>query len=138
MATNSTIIAGLKYRDAAAAIDWLCRVFGFTRHAVYSAPDGTVAHAQLTLGGGMVMLGSVQDSPSQAYTIHPDESGGKVTSGLYVIVPDPDEVYRRAKAEGARILIELEDRFYGGRDFTCTDPEGYVWSAGSHDPWESV
>ena len=59
--TKSTIMPGLRYQDAAAAIEWLCNVLGFERHAVYPGPDGTIGHAELTLNGGMVMLGSQKD-----------------------------------------------------------------------------
>ena len=44
----STVIPGLRYRDAHAAIEWLVRVLGFSAHAVFEGPDNTVAHAQLT------------------------------------------------------------------------------------------
>ena len=52
----------MRYRDAAAAIEWLCHVFGFTKHAVYAGKDGSIEHAELTLGGGMIMLGSIRDN----------------------------------------------------------------------------
>src|SRR5436305_4916458 len=58
---GSTLIPSLRYRDAHAAIDWLVRVFGFKKQAVYDGPDGKVMHAQLTHGLGMLMLGSVSD-----------------------------------------------------------------------------
>jgi uncharacterized glyoxalase superfamily protein PhnB len=138
MVNGSTIMAGLKYHDAPAAIEWLCGVFGFAKQAVYAEADGRIMHAQLTLGGGMVMLSSVRDSEYQKLTVHPGEGDGRVTTGLYVIVEDPDAAYARAKAAGARILVEIKDEFYGGRDFTCADPEGYVWSAGSYDPWKTA
>jgi uncharacterized glyoxalase superfamily protein PhnB len=57
---RSSVIPGHRYRNAPAAIDWLCNVFGFERHAVYEGELGTIAHAELTLGGGMVMLGSAK------------------------------------------------------------------------------
>src|ERR1700686_3822047 len=57
----STIMPTMRYHDAPAAIEWLCQVFGFARHAVYANPDGTIGHAELTLGGGMIMLGSQKD-----------------------------------------------------------------------------
>jgi uncharacterized glyoxalase superfamily protein PhnB len=56
--TNATIIPSLHYRNALAAIDWLCSAFGFDKHAVYADGD-TVDHARLTFGNGMIMLGSV-------------------------------------------------------------------------------
>jgi len=55
--SRSTVMPALRYRNAPAAIDWLCQVFGFERHAVHQGPDGTIAHAELKLGGGMIMLG---------------------------------------------------------------------------------
>jgi uncharacterized glyoxalase superfamily protein PhnB len=59
MPQNSSVIPGMTYRNAPEAIEWLCRVFGFQRHAVHPGPDNTIMHAELTLGGGMIMLGSV-------------------------------------------------------------------------------
>jgi uncharacterized glyoxalase superfamily protein PhnB len=56
--TKSTIMPGLRYQDAPAAIEWLCNVLGLERHAVYPGPDDTIGHAELVLNGGMVMLGS--------------------------------------------------------------------------------
>ncbi len=58
-AGKSPVIPTMRYRDAPAAIDWLCRVLGFARHLVVPGEDGTIAHAQLVLGCGMIMLGSV-------------------------------------------------------------------------------
>ena len=57
--TKSTIIPVLRYRDAPAAIEWLCQTLGFEKHLVVPNEDGTIAHAQLSFGNGMIMLGSV-------------------------------------------------------------------------------
>lgn len=56
------MIPALQYKDAHAAIEFPCRAFGFEKNAVYEENDGTVAPAQLTLGNGMVMLGSGKDT----------------------------------------------------------------------------
>jgi uncharacterized glyoxalase superfamily protein PhnB len=128
------IIPTLRYRDAPSAIEFLCRAFGFTRHAVYPGEHGTVAHAELTLGNGMIMLGSVSDSEFQRFMRQPSEAGG-CTQTLYVVVGDPDAHFATAKAAGAEILMELTDQDYGGRDYTARDPEGHVWTFGSYDPW---
>ena len=132
---KSAIIPGMKYRDAHAAIEWLCSVFGFEKHAVYEGPGHTIGHAELTLGGGMVMLGSGSDSPSARLLKQPGEIGGFVTQGTYIVVANPDEVYQRAKASGAEIIMEIEDRSYGGREFSCRDLEGHLWTVGSYNPW---
>jgi uncharacterized glyoxalase superfamily protein PhnB len=66
----------------------------------------------------------------------PDEIGGAETQSPCVIVSDADEVYRRAKAAGAEIVIDIKDESYGGRGFTCCDLEGRLWNFGTYDPWE--
>ena len=55
---SASIIPCLRYRNAPAAIEWLCQAFGFEKSAVYPGDNGTIAHAQLTFGNGMIMLGS--------------------------------------------------------------------------------
>ena len=133
---GSTIIPSMRYRDAHAAIDWLVRILGFHKQAVYDGPGGTVAHAQLTLGAGMIMLGSASNSsPYPQFYTTPEELGGRVTSPVYVIVPDCDPVYATARAAGAEIVQELKTMDYGGKAFTVRDPEGYLWSVGEYDPW---
>ena len=135
--TRSTVISGMQYRNAADAIEWLCNVLGFARHAVYPGPNGTIGHAELTLGGGMVMLGSIRESEFSKYMKQPSETGGAETRSLYVVVSNADEVYQRAKAAGTEIVMEIRDPEYGGREFTCRDPEGHIWSVGTYDPWKA-
>lgn len=54
---GSTVISAMRYRDPHKMIDWLCDTFGFTRKAVHDDGNGGAAHAELTLGDGMIMLG---------------------------------------------------------------------------------
>ncbi|MNF39158.1 Glyoxalase-like domain protein [compost metagenome] len=132
---GSTAIPCLRYRDAPAAIAWLCRTFGFVEHLVVAEQDGSIAHAQLSLGGGMVMLGSVRDNDYGRQLQQPDEVGGLGSQGIYLVVADVDAVHARALAAGATIVLPLKDEDYGGRGFSCRDPEGHLWSIGSYDPW---
>jgi uncharacterized glyoxalase superfamily protein PhnB len=133
--TVCTVVPCLRYRDALGAIDWLCRAFGFEKHAVYA--DGeTVQHAQLSFGRGMVMLGSTdRQSAWGERIVQPDEIDGRQTQACYVVVSDCASHYARAKAEGAAIEEELETKDYGGRGYSCRDPEGHLWSFGDYDPW---
>jgi uncharacterized glyoxalase superfamily protein PhnB len=133
--TRATVIPCLRYRDAPAAIEWLGRAFGFEKHLVVPNEDGTIAHAQLSFGNGMIMLGSVQDSEFDRLMKQPDEIGGAETQSAYVIVADADALYARAKAAGAQIVLEIKDEDYGGRGFTCRDVEGHLWNFGTYDPW---
>lgn len=133
---RSTVVPALRYRDATAAIDFLCEVIGFERHLVVPGPNGTVAHAQLALGGGMLMLGSVDNGSEYGRRIRqPDEIGGFETQSAYVVVADADAVHARAQAAGWTIVIALKDEDYGGRGFSCLDPEGRLWNVGTYDPW---
>ena len=134
--TRSTLIPSLRYRDALAAIDWLIRAFGLEKNAVYMGHNNTVAHAQLTCGGGMIMLGSVDNGSEYGkLMVQPNEIGLRETKGIYLVVPDVDKVYASAKKEGATIVLDLRDMDYGGRAFTCRDLEGHLWSIGTYDPW---
>ncbi len=134
--THSSVVPSLSYRNAPEAIEWLCRVFGFEKHAVYPGSDNTILHAELTLGGGMVMLGSVKDDAYHRLLRQPADTGGVGTHSLNLVVADADAVYARAQASGAKIVFAIEDKPYGGRGFACLDPEGYLWTVGTYDPWE--
>ena len=135
-AAGSTLIPSLRYRDANAAIAWLERVFGFKRHAVYPGPDNTVQHAELRHGSGMIMLGSASNPNGEMY-VSPAEIGNRVTSPLYLIVPDCEPVYATALAAGVEMVAELREMDYGGKAFSLRDPEGYLWSVGEYDPWRA-
>ncbi len=137
MNTRATVMPCLRYRDAPKAIEWLCSVLGFEKHLVVLGDDGTVAHAQLSFGNGMVMLASVAqvDTEFGRLTRQPDENGGMETQSPYLVALDADVVYQRAVAAGAPIAIDIKSDDYGGRSFSCRDPEGHLWSVGSYDPW---
>ncbi len=83
----------------------------------------------------MIMLGSGSDNAYDKLLKRPDQNGGFVTQSAYLVVANPDEVYDRVKAAGVEIVLPIEDKHYGGRDFSCRDLEGHVWSVGSYNPW---
>lgn len=64
----------------------------------------------------------------------PSELGGSAQSPS-LVVADVNAVYARATAAGAEIVIAIKDEDYGGRGFSCRDPEGHLWTVGSYDPW---
>ncbi|HEY0179187.1 MAG TPA: VOC family protein [Dokdonella sp.] len=136
--TIATIIPSLRYRDALAAIDWLCNAFGFAKQAVHADADGVVQHAQLVFGNGMIMLGSVaKDGGWGRLIAQPDEIDGRETQCAYVVVADCAAHYARATAAGAVVVQALETKDYGGASYSCRDPEGHLWCFGSYDPWKS-
>lgn len=135
--TRVNVIPSLRYADAAKAIDWLCDAFGFERHLVVPGDDGAIAHAQLSYGNGMLMLGSGGEH-GRAFDalVQPPKNRDDMRPGsLYVIVDDADAHFARARTAGAEIVDEPEDADYGGRGYTCRDLEGNVWTFGTYDPY---
>ncbi len=131
----TSVVPLMRYRDCAAAIDWLGRAFGFERHFVVGSDDGKVAYAQLTHGTGMVMLGPVGDTELDSHLKQPDEIGGSATQCCYLTVEDIEAHYARARENGAEIVLDLKAGAFGSRGYSCRDPEGHVWNFGSYDPW---
>jgi len=132
--TMTNVVPCLRYRDAPAAIEWLGRAFGFETHLVVPGPDGGIAHAELRLGRGVIMLGSVRDD---GFNWQPPQKGGPVTQSVYAVVEDADAHHRRAKAAGAEIVRDLQDTDYGSREYSARDPEGHLWHFGTYRPGEA-
>ncbi|MFG2992615.1 VOC family protein [Streptomyces sp. NPDC048257] len=129
MAGVPSICPTLIYRDAKAAIRLLTEAFGFSQVAVYEGEDGSVMHAELSYGNGMVMLGS--SGRGGAFDKAMEGAG---PSGVYVVVDDVDAHHRRAVEHGAEIVMEPTDQDYGSRDYMARDAEGNVWSFGTYAP----
>jgi uncharacterized glyoxalase superfamily protein PhnB len=121
----------LRYADAPAAIDWLVRAFGLEKRAVFPNADATIAHAELGLGGSVLMLGS--SKPDDLGLKSPREVGA-VTQGIYVVLPEVDAHYARARAAGAEIVYGPRNTDYGSREYGARDLEGHLWSFGTYRP----
>lgn len=132
---GTTVIPALRYRNVAAAIDWLCKAFGFAKHLVVIGDNGAIRYVQLTFGSGMVMVGPVQESALGKLMRQPDEIGGAETQTCYFVVKDVAAHYARAKAAGAEIVLDIETRANGGLGYSCRDPEGHIWNFGTYNPW---
>jgi uncharacterized glyoxalase superfamily protein PhnB len=126
----------MRYRDVATAADWLCTAFGFEKQTVLTDDSGAPLYAQLTFGRALLMLAPVGDSPIEKFMKQPDEIGGAETQSCYIVVDDADAHNARAKAAGADIVLDVEDDSFGGRGYTCRDPEGHIWTFGTYDPWQ--
>ena len=129
-ATSQNIYPALSYQDPNAAIAWLTRAFGFEELLVVRNDDGSLAHAELSFGTGVIMLGAPK--PARGWR-SPRELPGRSQS-LYVYVADVDAHFTRAKAAGAEILWPPEDTDYGSREYGAKDLEGHDWSLGTYRP----
>lgn len=136
--TTTTVIPCLRYRNAHAAIAWLCRAFGFETRALHDDEDGGVAHAQLGFGNGMIMLSSVRDNDFGRNMVQPDQVDGRATQSTYLVVADCKAHYQQAKAAGAVIVDDYTEKEYGGAGYSCRDLEGHLWSFGDYDPWQEA
>jgi uncharacterized glyoxalase superfamily protein PhnB len=133
------LIPCLRYKDAPAAIDFLCSAFGFVRHAVYSdeTDPAIVFHGELILDGNMIMVGSDrQGGVTDLYNWKTPEAAGCVTMCIYAVIDDPDSHAERARASGARIIrAPYDNQGYPGRSYDVWDSEGNVWNFGNYDPF---
>jgi len=132
---GSLIIPSLIYEDAPRMVDWLCDTFGFTRRAVFEDGKGGIAHAELTLGDGMIMLGSPKDNDFNQLQSTPKTLRG-VTQSPYLVVDDAQAVFDKVALAGGMIVGELRRDTESGDSFFCYDPEGYLWCIGTYNPWQ--
>jgi uncharacterized glyoxalase superfamily protein PhnB len=123
--TYPTVFPTFSYDDAHAAIEFLANAFGAECLAVYEGDDGSIQHAEMRFGNGIVMFGSARGE-------FPATRGA---GGVYIVVDDPDALYARAKNAGAEIARELRDEDYGSRGFGAKDPEGNTWFFGTYQPF---
>lgn len=134
-APKAAIIPTLRYKNARAAVDWLKSAFRFEEHLVVPGDGDKIVHAQLTLGNGMIMLGSSSDDDFGRLQKPPSSLVGPVFQSPYIVIADIDEHYEHAVAAGASIAMPLRAEDYGGKSYSCWDLEGHLWNFGSYDPW---
>lgn len=129
-ARPNKLYACLSYRDPNAAIAFLTSAFGFAPLMVVPDEQGTVSHAELSLGDDVIMLGSAK--PDMGWTSPLDLPAKNAT--VYGFVEDADAHYAQAIAAGAVTIREPHDTPYGSREYTVRDPEGHEWHFGTYRP----
>jgi PhnB protein len=122
-AVRQTATARLRVRNAAAAIDFYTRAFG-AQELMRFTGGGQIAHAELTIGNSVIMLG--EEAPEYGYP-SPEALGGSPV-GMHLYVDDADGFAKRAVAAGARLVTPVSDQFYGDRSGQVADPFGYSWT----------
>ena len=134
MATNSyipegynTVIPALAFKGADAALKWYLHVFGAKEKMRFDSPDGTIAHAEITINDNVIMI----SEENLQYNSSPKTLGGNSVN-LCVYVPDVDAVIKKGVANGAKLIAEPKDEFYGDRSGRFEDPFGYRWIVSTH------
>lgn len=120
MTDTPSIVPYLSYADGKAACAFLEKAFGLRTITAFDGEDGTLMHAELAFGNGVIMVGT--------------EKREKGSPGLYLVVQDVDAHFAQAQAAGAEILYPPEDTEWGTRRYRAKDPEGHEWSFGSYQP----
>ncbi|HLV65921.1 MAG TPA: VOC family protein [Polyangiaceae bacterium] len=125
------ISTAIWYEDPAAAIDWLCRAFGFEVRLKVEGEGGRIEHSELVYGGGLIMVGGEKPEKFE-FAKPPSKAGGTNTQNLMVYVDDVEAHCARARAAGAVILQEPETHDYGDdywadRIYECRDIGGHHW-----------
>ena len=126
------IAPAIYYLDAAKAIDWLCRAFGFKVRLKVEGEGGRIEHSELVYGEGLVMVGEAERQEKAPYRRSPRAAGGSNTQNLMVYVDDVDAHCARARAAGAKVTDEPSMHDYGAdywvdRSYGAVDPEGHMW-----------
>jgi len=122
---------GLQYDDCPAAIDFLCRAFGFEVRLKVEGEGGRIEHSELVYGGALVMAGTA-GRDDRHDNVPPKHLEGKNTCVPCLFVDDADAHCERARKEGARILNDPETSDYGedywtDRSYRAVDSEGHQW-----------
>lgn len=122
------VIPALTVAGGAAAIDFYTSVLGATERMRMAGPDGTVMHAELEIGGSVIML----SDPMPDYGLADPKSIGGTPVTISVYVPDVDATFAKALAAGAGEARPVTDEFYGDRTGTFIDPFGHRWNVSTH------
>ena len=119
----SQIAPYLSYADAPAAIEFLCRAFGFEERFRFPMPDGSIRHAELGYGDSVLMLATAWEAARMASPL----ALPGLHSQLHCTIDDVDAHFERARREGATIAAEPADSDHGGRMYRAVDLEGHRW-----------
>lgn len=120
-----SVMVGICYRDPRAALTWLEAAFGFETCLLIEGPDGRIAHSEMKVGEGLIMVGHEWDEHHRS----PISLGGLNTQSAHVNLDDDIDAHcARARAAGAKIFREPEDQFYGERLYGAYDLEGHQWT----------
>jgi len=115
-------------KGAADAIEFYKKAFGATELFRFPAPDGKIGHAEIKIGDSPIMLA---DEFAEMGYKGPQALGGSPVS-LMIYLEDVDTVFNRAVEAGASVKEAVQDKFYGDRTGTLTDPFGHVWHVATH------
>ena len=123
-----TVTPYLICRGASEAMAFYKKAFGARERMRMNGPDGKIAHAEMQIGGSMIMLG---DENPQMGGMSPLSIGGTAVH-IFLYLPDVDKAFKQAVAAGATTEMPPMDMFWGDRYAKLADPYGHKWSMATH------
>ncbi len=123
-----TVTPYMTIRDCAKAIEFYKKAFGAIETVRIPGPENRIMHAEIKIGDSVLMM---TDENTEWNNKGPELLGGSPISVLLYVV-NVDEVFKRALKEGATVVKEVKNEFYGDRMGTLKDPYGHTWSIGTH------
>jgi PhnB protein len=115
-------------KDAARALEFYQKAFGATEIMRVAGPDGSVGHAEIKIGQAIIMLA---DEFPEMNCKNPQSFGGSPVS-IMVYVQDVDAFVKQSVVAGAKVLTQVENKFYGDRSGSLEDPFGHRWHFATH------
>jgi PhnB protein len=110
----------LSIKDALAALAFYKKAFGAKVLGKMLTPEGTLLHADVQIGDAHVFVSEpMMNSAPGSSTIH-----------LYV--ENADKAWKKAVAAGAKVVMPLDNSFWGDRYGVLSDAFGQKWSISSH------
>jgi PhnB protein len=122
--SSSAVMPMLVCRDAGAEIDFCKAAFGAVELGCRLGPEGTVAHALLTISGEMIII----EAEWPTLASRAPQADGSSPVVIFVYVEDVDAAVERAVAAGAKVLLPVQNQFWGDRTGRILDPSGHVWT----------
>jgi PhnB protein len=123
-----TATAYLIVKGGANAIEFYKAAFGATELFRMPGPGGKVLHAEIKIGDSPIMLA---DEVPERDARSPQSYGGTPV-GMLLYVPDVDALFAQAIKAGAKVVMPVQDQFYGDRSGTLVDPFGHKWTLATH------
>ena len=114
--------------------------FWFSKTPCVPDTNKKITHAELTHGSVMIIIVFLNSGTEFAKLIkHLNDIGGFETQSPYIVL---NEIHinkhdRKAKEYGAKIIIELKEEDYGGKNYSFYDLQGYLWNFGTYNPWKT-
>jgi len=125
-----TVTPYLVLKDAKRALEFYKKAFGAETTVNMPSPDGRVMHAEVRIGDSMLFM--ADEFPEISPETKSPQSAGCVTGTIFLYVPNVDAVFKRAVDAGAKVVMPVEDMFWGDRFGKLSDPFGHHWGIATH------